>query len=137
MADDTAVGYELAKHIKGIEPSNLVIYISDFVDDLVSNVYEKINLFTFISKANGEFSDELEMVLLTAHSQLTKKIFLAEDKSYFEPIKYTDILYFAKIKETEYTNLTHKNGVAYIKDTLKSIKTKITGNGVFLYSTKE
>ena len=137
MVGDVSVGYEIAKHIKDTDPCNLVIYVSDFVEDLISNVYEKINLFTFIAKENVGHSDELEKVLLAAHAQLTKKIFLAEGKDYFKPIKYTDILYFEKVKETEYTNLFHKNGVAYIKDTLKSIKSKVDGNGVFLYSKKE
>jgi len=71
-------------------------------NNYMSNVSKKINSFTFIAKKTVNFSDELEAVLLVAHSIVTKKVFLVEDKNYYIPVKYKDILYFEKIKGTKF-----------------------------------
>ena len=137
MADDLTVGYELAEYIKEVAPNNPIIFISDYMEDFMTNVSQKINSFTFIEKASANLFIELEEVLLTAHAQIARKIFVGEEKNNIKPIKYEDILYFEKVKSTQYTNLVYKNGALFIKETLKSIKSKLDGNGIFAYSTKE
>ena len=136
MADNVSAGYEIAEHIKDTEPCNLVVYISDFIDDYALNMEQKIISFAFIRKGSPHFFDELSKALLSAHSQLAGQIFLAEEHSNFTPIKYKDIFYFEKIKRDKYTNLVYDGGAVYVRDTLKSIKAKLDGKGVFIYSNK-
>jgi len=137
MADDVTVGYEITNYIKSIEPRNPVVYISDCVEKYIYNVSQKIISFTFIAKDSEEIYDELEEALLTAYSHLAQKVFISEDKKHLISIMYEDILYFEKIKGTHYTKVVHKNGESPIKDTLKAIKSKLDGKGVFIYPTKE
>ncbi|MCL2577237.1 MAG: LytTR family transcriptional regulator DNA-binding domain-containing protein [Defluviitaleaceae bacterium] len=138
--DDTAVGYELAKYIKDIEPCNIVIYVSDFPENYIytKSVFAKTNSYNVIAKMNENFFYELEETLLNAHPLVAKKVFLAKGKDEIRLIKYEDIIYFEiTTKRSEYTKLTYKDGFIYIKDTLSHIKsTELDGNGVFIYSTR-
>ncbi|MCL2577791.1 MAG: LytTR family transcriptional regulator [Defluviitaleaceae bacterium] len=137
--DDIEVGYELAKHIKDTESCNIVIYVSDFPENYIytKSVFAKTKSFNVIAKMNEIFFYELEETLLDAHSQISKKVFIAKGKDEIRVIKYEDILYFDKTtKKSEYTKLTYKDGFIYIKDTLRHIESQLEGNGVFRYSTR-
>jgi len=137
MADGTPVGFELAKYIKDIEPSSLIVFVSYFDESLLFNVSQEIKSCTFISKASDRCFDELEEALLIARAQFAKEVYMVKDNKNIKPIKYDDIIYFKKMKGSKYIELVYKYGHVFTIDTLKNIKSELTGKGIFLYSTKE
>ena len=135
--DEIAIGYDLAKYIKEIEPCSIIIYVSNFLKNYMKEAYAKMKSLTFIEKENENIFNELEEVLKDVHNQVTEKVYLiAEDKFIFKSIKYKDILYIEKIKNTRRVILNYKNGFVYRNDSLISIKSQLKGKGFFLYSTK-
>lgn len=137
MDDNTTVGYELAKYIKAIEPCNIIIYVSDFSDDYLSKIDEQADSLAFVQKKNDNFCNALVKALTLAHSQVTGKVLIVEGKNFLKRVKCEDILYIEKIKETDKIILFHKNGDVHIRDTLKSIISRLEGKGVFLYSSRD
>jgi two-component system response regulator AgrA len=135
MTGDVQTGFKLGKHIKEINSENLIIYITDFKEKILSNMRHKMLSLGFILKDSDRFHMELEEGLLTAQDHFAGQFFVAEEYKYAVKVRFKDIYYFHKKKQTGYAYIIHKNGRTTIKDSLVNIIKKL--NSDFCYSTKE
>jgi DNA-binding LytR/AlgR family response regulator len=135
IADDSQAGFEIAECIKNLCPDNLIIYITDFKEEILSNMVQKMRSSAFIFKDSERFEAELEEGLLYAHDLFEGKYFISKDFTDVVKIKYSDIYYFKKKKTTPHVYVIHKDGCAIIKSSLNSLMKQL--NNSFCYSTKE
>ena len=135
VANGAIVGFDLAKQIKEINPDNLIVYISDYVDKLVfGEMTYKMLALGFIVKGSERFVADLEVTLQSACNILHSCYFINFDDQVIR-IKVDDILYFHKKKETNYVHLVHKYGTHIFRDSLSNIKTRLDKR--FCYSTRD
>ena len=134
MADDRQVGYQIGETIHGINPDSLIIYITSFTEKILSNSIHRLNAFYMIYKHSGDFYHALEMGLLKARDTFANKFFIHPNRIKFRRLRYEDIYYFEKKKNTTFIHVIHKGGVSTIKDNLANIKKML--NHYFCYASK-
>lgn len=135
MAGDQLAGHEIARRVKELAPSNLVIYITHFSDRVLSNVYHKLLSFLFIFKDSNRFDEELEVGILAARDTLADKYFVYTGATDILKLRREDIYYFEKVKTTQFTQVVHKGGFALIKISLRDLKKML--DYTFCYASRE
>jgi len=135
MTGKTQTGYEIANYIKSVNNENLIIYVTDFKDEIMSNIRHKLLSISFILKDSINFFEEIEVSILTANDLLSGQYFTYKSSREVFNVKYDDIYYFGKKKNTDYTYIVHRNGRFSIRCSLREIKNKLPD--WFCFSTKE
>ena len=136
MTGNVQTGYTLAEHIKKANSENLIIYVSDYKEKILSNnMVHKMIALGFILKDSDRFLSELEEGLLSAHDLFAGVYFVATTNKGAIKLRYQDIYYFHKKKGTETVIICHRNGFYKFNDSLVNIKSRLSS--YFCYSTKE
>ena len=135
VTDGVQTGFDIAKRIKQFSPDNLIIYITDFKEKILSNMVHKMLSFGFILKESERFYDELEEGLSNARDLFMGQYFVNDGYKSMVRLRFRDIYYFEKKKQTQYIIIVHKDGYSTIKENLVRLKKKL--NSDFCYSTKE
>ena len=136
MTGNVQTGYTLAEHIKNASSENLVIYVSDYKEKILSNnMMHKMLAMGFILKDSDRLLAEIEEGLLSAHDLLAGIFFVAVTNKGAIKLRFQDIFYFHKKKRTETVIVRHKNGFYKFNDSLVNIKSRLSR--YFAYSAKE
>ena len=135
MTDKVHTGYKIGEYIKKANRENLIIYVTNFREEILSNMRHKMLSEGFIFKDSENFKEELEEGLLIAKSLLTGQYFIHNSYRETFKIKFEDIYYFEKLKETNFVLLVGKRGTITFKGSLRSIKPKLPD--YFCYASKE
>ena len=131
VAANQQVGYELAKSIKNINPDNLIIYVTDFTEEIIYNMTQKLMAVCFVLKSSEKFLLELEEGILFCRDLLNDKFFVAENNSSLLRVRYDDIFFFEKYKGTQYINIVHMGGNFSFKGNLTEISAKLELHFIF------
>ena len=136
VSNDKQIGYILAERIKQVNIDNLIIHITDFREEILSNNMQyKINAFGFILKDSDSFFTELEFGILKAYNLLSNLYFTAKTNRGLVRRLYEDIYYFEKKKETANVIMYHKKGSDTFRESLISINNRT--DKYFCYAAKE
>ena len=135
MTGNEQTGYIIAERIKEFNKESLIIYITNFKEYILDNMFQRIFSFFYIFKDSARFNYELENVLQYASAVLANQYFLCNNDVEIFLLKLEDIYFFEKIKEPKLIQVVHKGGCVHIRDSLKNIKRALDHN--FHYSSKE
>jgi len=135
MTGEEQTGFEIGNHIKNMNDDNLIIYVTDFKDEILVNMKQKLKSIGFILKDSKHFLEELEESVLTAHDLLLGKCFVHKSSRKVINVRYSDIYYFEKKKNTAYAYIIHANGRTSVRSSLHELKSKLPA--WFCYASKE
>jgi len=135
MTDDIQTGFDLGQRVKEANTDNKIIYITDFKEEILSNMVQKMLSLGFILKDSARFCNELEEGLLESHDSFVSNFLIGRNAKKAVKVKFEDIYYIEKIPYSDYSTVVHKNGCTNIRESLSNLIGKL--NDDFCYSSKE
>lgn len=134
--DHRATGIDLAREVIEHDRDDLIVFVTAYVDRILTNTALKGDIFNFIPKRKDTLRQELSQVLTLAGERFSRTCLLISDKLNDVQIPYKEINYIETVpRGYGKVRITGQYGVYVIKSTLKGIMPKLDSRFTYAHQS--